>query len=133
LIIIIIDSGSAFVPKQVRSYHDYTVLIHQPHPIFAGVRPEDMTYRKGVAGFFARGHHPLPPLAEVLLTLADGEPITYIDRFSTRGTILVHAGNNLFGYDEPSDTSGRIAAQLKRWVRDEYGRIRERREMSCEK
>jgi hypothetical protein len=121
-----LPGGSMFVPKAIRKHSDYNVSIHQPHPIFEGVLPDDMTYNKGVAGFFARGHHPLPHGAEVLLTLPGGEPITYIDRQSTQGTILVHSGGDLFGYYYPGKSTGRIAIQLVRWVRDEYQQFQER-------
>ena len=91
------------------------------HPIFKGVEEDDMTLKKGVAGFFARGHHPLPKDAEVLLTLNEGEPITYIDRSSTAGTILVHVGFDLFGYMQTDEkkTTDRISAQLRSWVLEE--------------
>lgn len=108
-----------FVPKEIHSFRNYQVRIAKPHPIFAGVRPEDLTYRKGIAGFFARGHHPPPPNAEVLLTLADGEPITYLDRSSSKGTILVHSGNDLWGYAKEANTAGRMVVQLLDWVREE--------------
>lgn len=121
-----LPGGSLFVPKPIHSFHDYMVSIEQPHPIFDGVLPQEMTYYKGVAGFFARGHHPLPPNAEVLLTLPDGEPITYIDRHSTRGTILVHAGNNLFAYGSNNSSIGRIGDQLRRWILEEFRHIAER-------
>lgn len=120
-----LPGGSAFIPKTIRNHSDYDVSILQPHPIFEGVQTCDMTYNKGVAGFFARGHHPLPKDAEVLLTLPGGEPITYIDRTSTKGTILVHAGNDLFGYNHPGKSTGRIALQLTQWVRNEYRQLQE--------
>ncbi|QHZ54398.1 phosphate starvation-inducible protein PhoH [Brevibacillus sp. NSP2.1] len=123
-----LPGGSRFVPKQIRSHADYEVRIAKEHPIFAGVETYDMTYNKGVAGFFARGHHPLPEGAEVLLTLPGGEPITYIDRTSTKGTILVHAGNDLFGYNHPGKSTGRIAVQLTKWVRDEYRQLQQLQE-----
>ncbi|MFT9846425.1 hypothetical protein [Aneurinibacillus sp. REN35] len=85
-----------------------------------------MTFNKGVAGFFARGHHPVPEGADVLLTLPGGEPITYIDRTTTRGTILVHSGNDLFGYRDSSTTTGRIGRQLLAWIRQEHREIEER-------
>ncbi|MEI7026064.1 phosphate starvation-inducible protein PhoH [Paenibacillus sp. y28] len=121
-----VPGGSDFVPKTIRSYHDYIVSVAKPHPIFEGVRPEDMTFNQGVAGFFARGHHPVPPGAEVLLTLPGGEPIVYIDRSSTNGTILLHAGNDLFGYSNPASTASRIGGQLIRWIREEHQRLQER-------
>ncbi|ALS24978.1 MULTISPECIES: hypothetical protein [Paenibacillus] len=121
-----LPGGSNFVPKTIRSHRDYHVSIHRPHPIFEGVLPEDMTYKQGVAGFFARGHHPVPEGAEVLLTLPGGEPIVYIDRNSTRGTILVHSGNDLLGYHSNDNTSGRIGPQLLRWIRDEHRQLQEK-------
>ena len=112
-----------FVPKEIHSFRDYEVRIAKSHPIFAGVRPEDLTYRRGIAGFFARGHHPPPPEAEVLLRLAGGEPITYLDRSSSEGTILVHSGNDLWGYAKETNTAGRMVAQLLDWIREE-GRLK---------
>lgn len=115
-----LPGAGIFVPKAIRSFRDYTVHIVRPHPIFEGVRAEDLTFRKGVAGFFARGHHPPPEGAEILLTLNDGEPIVYLDRRGTRGTILAHAGNDLLGYADRETTAGRIAPRLVRWVEEEF-------------
>ena len=123
-----LPGGSNFVPKAIHSYQDYVVTVHQPHPIFEGVEEDDMTYNKGVSGFFARGHHPIPEGAEVLLTLPGGEPITYIDRKSTNGIILVHSGNDLFGSMNVKKTTNRISPQLMQWVRDEYSKLQERSE-----
>ncbi|MGG2200007.1 phosphate starvation-inducible protein PhoH [Paenibacillus validus] len=118
-----LPGGSLFVPRTIRSHLDYTVLFHKPHPIFTGLTSEELTYNKGVAGFFARGHNPPPPGAEVLLTLPGGEGITYIDRMSTGGTILAHAGNSLFTYGPPESKPERIGSQLRAWARAEIGRI----------
>ncbi len=112
----------AFVPKVIRSFHDYALSMVTPHPLYAGVDPHDLTFRRGVAGFFARGHHPTPPGAEVLLALPDGEPVTYVDRRTTSGTVLVHAGGGLFDGGEPDSTAARVPAQLLAWVRAEVDR-----------
>ncbi|MEK4198526.1 phosphate starvation-inducible protein PhoH [Cytobacillus sp. FSL K6-0265] len=120
-----LPGGRPFVPKEIKSFQDYAVKIASNHPIFEGVLEDDMTFNKGVAGFFARGHHPLPEGAEVLLTLDGKEPITYIDRQSTNGTILVHVGFDLFGYMGSNDlekTTSRISPQLKQWVEEEYSK-----------
>lgn len=114
-----LPGGTNFIPKEILSHRDYKVSIKQKHPIFDGVLPEDMTYRKGVSGFFARGYHPLPPGAEVLLTLPGEVPITYIDRRSTNGVILVHVGFNLLNYTGTENTTGRIRNQLVQWVDEE--------------
>lgn len=114
-----LPGAGLFVPKQINSFRDYAVKIIKPHPIFEGVLEKDLTFRKGVAGFFARGHHPSPPGAEVLLTLADGEPITYLDRSSSEGTILLHSGNDLWGYAGDESTAGPMVPQLLGWIREE--------------
>jgi len=122
-----LPGGSTFIPKTINSYLDYVVSIAKPHPIFEGVDPQDMTYNKGVSGFFARGHHPAPEGAEVLLTLPEGEPIVYIDRTTTDGTILSYVGNDLFGYMINSKSSVQISQQLLQWVHDEYEELQKGR------
>ena len=94
-----------------------------------GVREEDLTFRRGVAGFFARGHHRPPPGAEILARLVDpedGEPIVYVDRVSTAGVILVHAGNDLIASVDRDSTAGRIAAQLVGWMLAETAQLARR-------
>lgn len=109
-----------FTPKDIQSHTDYNVSVVTPHPIFEGVDTDDMTYNKGVAGFFARGtHSPTPPNAEILLTLPGGTSITYIDRNTTDGTILVHAGRDLFAHRMQNKTTDRISTQLLQWIKDE--------------
>ena len=118
-----------FIPKEIKWHGDYNVSIVKPHPIFEGVTEEDLTINKGVKGFFARGHHPAPANAEVLLTLPDGETITYIDRSSTNGTIFVHVGFNFFDLrgvnmkPEIKKTTDRIPAQMLAWVEQEVIRL----------
>ncbi len=119
-----LPGAAPFVPRKIRSYHDYRVRLVSPHPIFEGVREEDLTFRRGVAGFFARGHNPPPEGAEVLAELPGGEPAVYIDLHSTRGVILVHAGHDLLTYGmegvhgggAPVTTASRIGPQLLAWM-----------------
>lgn len=113
-----------FTPKTIAQFSDYNISFVQPHPVFDGVTTDDMTLNKGVAGFFARGAHlPLPPHAESLLTLPDGFVTTYIDRHSTRGTIFVHAGRDLFAQRNQNKTTDRIHTQLLQWIYDEHAAI----------
>ena len=113
-----------FVPV-TPSLQGYRVGEIAPHPIFDGVEPDDLTFRRGVAGFFARGHHPPPPGAEVLVRLAGGEPATYVDRVSTGGTIVVHATADLLGYSGQTDsTAARLPGLFLAWAREEADRNR---------
>lgn len=92
-----LPGASSFVPLANRSLDGYRVVEVADHPIFRG-KDTELTFRRGVAGFFARGHHPVPPGAEVLTRLSGGEPATYLDRVSTAGTIVVQATSNLLSY-----------------------------------
>jgi hypothetical protein len=93
-----LPGASPFVPLTGRSPESYRVAQVADHPIFRGIGLDELTFRRGVAGFFARGHHPVPDGAQVLTRLAGGEPATYLDRVSTAGTILVQASSDLLGY-----------------------------------
>ncbi len=93
-----LPGASPFVPLAQRTLATYQVVEVADHPIFRGVQPDELTFRRGVAGFFARGHHPVPDGARVLTRLAGGEPATYLDDVSTAGPILVQASSDLLAY-----------------------------------
>lgn len=114
-----LPGAGRFKPKSIESHEDYTVVEANPHPVFEGVEMEDLTYQRGVAGFFARGHNPPPEDATVLLRLTDGEPIVYVDEESTDGTIFAHSGNDLIGFGRRSSTAARVPEQLLAWMRTE--------------
>lgn len=97
-----------FIPKQVTSHRDYAIRIVAHHPVLAGVEDGDLTLRRGVAGFFGRGHHPPPDGAQVLTAFHSGEPATYVYRDTTRGTILVQSTSDLLGYVNSATTAARI-------------------------
>lgn len=111
-----LPGAGMFVPKVITSFGDYEVRIVSDHPIFAGVDAHDLTYRRGVAGFFARGHNPPPTGAVVLAELAGGEPVVYLDRVTTAGVIVVHSGYGLLGYSTGETTAARVAPQLLAWI-----------------
>ncbi len=107
-----------FVPLTKRSSGDYRVWRVQDHAIFAGVETADLTFRKGVAGFYGRGHNPPPPCARVLHCLGapDGAPVDYLYDRPGGGQVLVHAGNDLWMYVADDTSANRIAPQLLDWI-----------------
>ncbi len=121
-----LPGASRFEAISPPSLAAYQVAEIVEHPIFAGVQPDDLTFRRGVAGFFARGHHPPPEGAEVLIRLSGGLPVTYFDRVSTAGTILLQANGDLLDYGARGDdnTAARIPAQLVAWAVRESARRR---------
>lgn len=119
-----LPGASPFVALDPPSLRAYRVTEIADHPIFAGVEPDDLTFRRGVAGFFARGHHPVPAGAQVLVRLSGGQPVTYLDRVSTAGTAVVQANGDLLGYGKHERTAGRIPGQLIEWAVEESARRR---------
>lgn len=89
----------------------------RPHPIFAGVDPEHLTFRRGVAGFYARGSNPPAPGAVVLNTLGpDAVPIDWLLCLPGGGRLLVHSGNDLWMFHGSDDSTNRIVGQLFDWL-----------------
>lgn len=109
--------------QEIRWHGDYDLTIAKEHPIFEGVKVEEMTSKMGVKGIFARGSHPAPAHAEILLTLPGDKAVTYIDRHSTNGTIFMHSGSTFFhttGMNpEKGRTTERIPAQMLAWAEAE--------------
>jgi hypothetical protein len=113
-----LPAAGTFVPKRIESHDDYVVERVRPHPVLEGVEMDDLTYQRGVAGFFARGHNPPPDGATVLLALPGGEAIVWVDAATTAGTVLVHSGNDLVGLARRDTTAARVPTQLMTWLRD---------------
>ncbi|MFB6234375.1 MAG: phosphate starvation-inducible protein PhoH [Halopenitus sp.] len=113
-----LPGAGCFEPKSIESHDDYTVVEATAHPVFEGVEMSDLTYQRGVAGFFARGHNPPPAHSTTVLRLRDGEPVVYVDDESTGGTIFVHSGNDLVGFGRRDTTAGSVPDQLVAWMRN---------------
>lgn len=110
---------SLFMPKKINGYKDYLVQTIPGAPLFDGVEVDDMVCNKGVAGFFARGYYYAPENAEVCLTFTDGKVISYIDRHTTNGTIIVHGGQNILSYKNANDTKKKISEQALALLKEE--------------
>jgi hypothetical protein len=123
-----LPGAGMFVARPIHHHQDYALTVVQPaHPVFEGVEDADITYQRGVSGFFSRGHN--PPLGQVtpVVTLPGGEPAVYEDRSSTRGVILVHAGNDMIGFGNMAaspTTAARITPQLLDWIERTYAEVR---------
>lgn len=118
-----LPGAGMFRAHKITKATDYTIYPAVPHPIFKNVDLNELTYRKGVAGFFSRGSHQPPPGADVLLTFEDGDPMVYLDRVSSGGTMIVHAGNNLFGYASEKAGDTTLGNQFVRWLDDEFAAL----------
>ena len=107
---------------------DREFIIAKPeHELFAGVNAYDLNYRKGVKGFLTRGQfNELPKEAEVLMHDQQMMPILYIDRNSTKGTIINGSGTDIYQmYREDDTTANRFASQILSFMKLEAQRLEE--------
>ncbi|MDR1648071.1 MAG: hypothetical protein LBR88_08575 [Zoogloeaceae bacterium] len=98
-----------------------TLRIHpaMPHPIFAGVDYEDLTFRRGVAGFYSRGSNPVPEGAEVLSTISPQRlPVDWLLNLPGGGRLLVHSGNDIWMHANDDNSASRITPQLMNWLQE---------------
>ena len=108
-----------FVPVTSRSADDYKVRRVAYHPVFTDVDTDHLTFRKGVAGFYGRGHMPPPAGAQVIhyLGSSDEVPVDYVVEPPYGGRLLIHAGNDLWNYATEADSSAhRLLLQLLDWI-----------------
>lgn len=108
-----------FIPLNSRSVDDYRVRRVNEHPAFANVDTEHLTFRKGITGFYGRGHMPPPPNAQIIHYLGptDEAPIDYVYELPYGGRVLIHAGNDLWNYaTEPDSSAHRLPTQLLDWI-----------------
>ncbi|MBV9313681.1 MAG: hypothetical protein JO100_07960 [Pseudonocardia sp.] len=109
-----------FIPLTYRSVCDLTVHRLAAHPVWRGVAPEDLTFRRGVAGFYGRGFYPDPPrCAQVVHGLGPRRlPLDLVYPLGD-GEVLLHGGNDLWGYADDDTTAARMTPQLLAWVLSE--------------
>ncbi|GLK67329.1 hypothetical protein [Hansschlegelia plantiphila] len=94
---------------------DLRILRLASHPIWEGVSGEDLTFRKGVAGFYGRAWHEPPPGA--LVVNAVGAPERALDILYPvgHGRVLLHGGNDLWQFGA-MDSTARLAPQFLEWL-----------------
>jgi hypothetical protein len=111
-----------FVPLAYRNVDDLTVRRVGEHPVWHGVDPHDLTFRRGVAGFYGRGYYPaLPPDALVVHGLGpNAYPLDAIYPHGA-GEVLLHGGNDIWGYAGDTTSAARMTPQLLDWIMAEHG------------
>ncbi|POF28046.1 hypothetical protein [Roseibium marinum] len=97
---------SPFRPIAQEGLESLRIHIEEGHSVFEGLTTDDLTFQRGVAGFYSRGTNPPPEGAEVLTTLGvDRVPVDWIAHIG-KGRLFVHTGNDLFSFLHRADPEG---------------------------
>lgn len=100
-----------------RGVNDLIVERVHAHPVFDGVSCADLSFRRGVAGFYGRGANPAPPGAVVLHRLRqDHSPLDWVWQRPGGGQIFMHGGNTCWMYINDDSSAARIGPQLLDWI-----------------
>ncbi len=111
-----------FVPIIAARRADLVLTRLNEHPIFEGIDQKSFEENKGVAGFYGRGHNPLPSGALPVNGVGpDRHPIDWEWRPPGGGAIFSHAGNDLGGMGGPNSTHERVAPRIIAWTLGELG------------
>jgi|GEM_PF-551028 len=111
------DGIGPYIPLPGRSVQDLQVHRLADHPIFDQVSEQDLTFRRGVAGFYGRGHHAPPPGAIILNGLGpERRPVDWLWQRPQGGTILLHAGIDPWIYAGDATSAARLPRQLFAWL-----------------
>ncbi|HBR96091.1 MAG TPA: hypothetical protein DD979_01770 [Gammaproteobacteria bacterium] len=87
------------------------------HSIFDGIDRATLQSRKGVAGFYGRGHNPMPQGATAVTGVGPEQaPLDWVWKRPLGGELFSHAGNDLPGTCEDESDSRRLAANIIAWV-----------------
>lgn len=117
-----LDELKTFIPVPKTSLDYLMVERVTPHPIFDGVDLQDMSFRRGVSGFYGRGHNPPPASAVVLHQLSGTHaPIDWLYQRPSGGTIFMHSGNSMWMHFSDKTSAARITPQLFQWIENYMG------------
>lgn len=103
--------------------------IVREHPIVKGLEPDDLQWHKALTEMCSHGHFSAPPGSEVIVTNQKGDAIIYVDRKSTKGTIVGISNLDAFCHAFHGIEASRIFLDnLIEWVTEEASQIRQTRE-----
>ncbi|MEM7445893.1 MAG: hypothetical protein AAF414_21405 [Pseudomonadota bacterium] len=105
-----------FEPLVSPRLRQFRVRVDANHPVWRGVDPDDLTFRRGVAGFYGRGCNPPPPSAQIIGTIDQGNcAVDWQWHPREGGRLLMHAGNDLWMYARDKTSAAALTPQLLHW------------------
>lgn len=111
-----------YVPLDQPKRADYALTRLHEHPIFVGIDQHALETNRGVAGFYGRGHNPLPPGAVAVNGIGPYLlPIDWDWPLPSGGRMFSHAGNDLGGMGGESGDGAVLTQRIIAWCAGEIG------------
>lgn len=118
-----LDGLRAYVPIPNAKRADYALTRLFDHPIFAGIEQRRFDENRGVAGFYGRGHNPLPDGATPVNGIGPARlPVDWEWRLPGGGRMFSHAGNDVGGTGEANPAHEEIAPRIIAWTAGDLDR-----------
>lgn len=107
-----------FVPIIRAKRLDLTMLRLNAHPIFEGIDQASFEENKGVAGFYGRGHNPMPHGASIAINgLSNNNyPVDWEWTLPSGGKFFSHAGNDMGSMGSVNPTHDLVAPRILSWA-----------------
>jgi len=115
-----IPSLGIYVPLPDPRRVDFALTRLYEHPIFAGIDQKALEVNRGVAGFYGRGHNPMPHGATAINGLGPQHlPIDWDWARPDGGHIFSHAGNDFWGNGDDAILHQVLADRAVAWAAGE--------------
>jgi hypothetical protein len=112
-----------YLPLAEQHRADYVLTRLAAHPVFDGIDQRALEENKGVAGFYGRGHNPLPPGATAINGVGPARvPVDWDWALAGGGRILSHAGNEFWSSGDDDGLKQVLADRATAWAYGGFGR-----------
>ena len=107
-----------FVPMAAPKRVDFDLSRLAPHPILDDLDLSQLETNRGVAGFYGRGHNPMPEGAVAVTGLRGGSvPVDWVWCRPAGGHIFSHAGNDLGEAGREWDLPAMLHRRILDWAK----------------
>ncbi|MEO8684621.1 MAG: hypothetical protein ABI414_07255 [Devosia sp.] len=111
-----------YVPIERPNRASYALTRLSDHPIFSGVEQRSLEENRGVAGFYGRGHNPMPVGARAINGIGPSLlPIDWEWTLPRGGKMFCHAGNDMGGMSRDSGHADLLMERVAAWCAGEIG------------
>lgn len=112
-----IEGLGIYVPLVKPKRADLSMVRLSDHPIFAGIDQSGLEENRGVAGFYGRGHNPLPAGATAVNGIGpERVAIDWDWAVPGGGRMFSHAGNDLGGMGAASGQDRLLVERMMSWT-----------------